>query len=161
MKTLTAMVGTVPIGSGHPIVPQTMCNTHTNDIEATVAQCIRMRDAGAALIRITCPGLTDVPHMAEIRRRLHEAGVETPLVADIHFSSATAIAVAPYVEKVRINPGNFHKDHAEACRQFAQLVQVCKKNGTAIRIGLNHGSLGQRITDLYGNTPEAMAKAAM
>lgn len=161
MKTLTAMVGTVPIGSGHPIVPQTMCNTHTNDIDATVAQCIRMRDAGAALIRITCPGLTDVPHMAEIRRRLRETGVETPLVADIHFSSATAIAVAPYVEKVRINPGNFHKDHAEACRQFAQLVQVCKKNGTAIRIGLNHGSLGQRITDLYGNTPEAMAKAAM
>lgn len=161
MKTLTAMVGNVPIGSGHPIVPQTMCNTHTNDVEATVAQCIRMRDAGAGLIRITCPGLTDVPHMQEIRRRLREAGVQTPLVADIHFSSATAIAVAPYVEKVRINPGNFHKDHAEACRQFAQLVQVCKQHGTAIRIGLNHGSLGQRITDLYGNTPQAMANAAM
>ena len=161
MKTLTAWVGSVPIGSGHPIVPQTMCNTHTYDVDATVAQCIRMRDAGAGLIRITCPGLTDVPHMKEIRRKLREAGVDTPLVADIHFSSATAIAVAPFVEKVRINPGNLHKDHAEACRQFAELVQVCKQHGTAIRIGLNHGSLGARITDLYGNTPEAMAKAAM
>ena len=161
MKTLTAWVGSVPIGSGHPIVPQTMCNTHTYDVDETVAQCIRMRDAGAGLIRITCPGLTDVPHMEEIRRKLREAGVDTPLVADIHFSSATAIAVAPFVEKVRINPGNFHKDHAEACRQFAELVQVCKQHGTAIRIGLNHGSLGARITDLYGNTPEAMAKAAM
>ena len=161
MKTLTAWVGSVPIGSGHPIVPQTMCNTHTYDVDETVAQCIRMRDAGAGLIRITCPGLTDVPLMEEIRRKLREAGVDTPLVADIHFSSATAIAVAPFVEKVRINPGNFHKDHAEACRQFAELVQVCKQHGTAIRIGLNHGSLGARITDLYGNTPEAMAKAAM
>lgn len=161
MKTLTAWVGSVPIGSGHPIVPQTMCNTHTYDVDETVAQCIRMRDAGTGLIRITCPGLTDVPHMEEIRRKLREAGVDTPLVADIHFSSATAIAVAPFVEKVRINPGNFHKDHAEACRQFAELVQVCKQHGTAIRIGLNHGSLGARITDLYGNTPEAMAKAAM
>lgn len=161
MKTLTAWVGSVPIGSGHPIVPQTMCNTHTYDVDETVAQCIRMRDAGAGLIRITCPGLTDVPHMEEIRRKLREAGVDTPLVADIHFSSATAIAVAPFVEKVRINPGNFHKDHAEACCQFAELVQVCKQHGTAIRIGLNHGSLGARITDLYGNTPEAMAKAAM
>ncbi len=161
MKTLTGWVGSVPIGSGHPIVPQTMCNTHTYDVDETVAQCIRMRDAGAGLIRITCPGLTDVPHMEEIRRKLREAGVDTPLVADIHFSSATAIAVAPFVEKVRINPGNFHKDHAEACRQFAELVQVCKQHGTAIRIGLNHGSLGARITDLYGNTPEAMAKAAM
>ncbi|MBQ8021982.1 MAG: (E)-4-hydroxy-3-methylbut-2-enyl-diphosphate synthase [Bacteroidales bacterium] len=161
MKTLTAWVGSVPIGSGHPIVPQTMCNTHTYDVDETVAQCIRMRDAGAGLIRITCPGLTDVPHMEEIRRKLREAGGDTPLVADIHFSSATAIAVAPFVEKVRINPGNFHKDHAEACRQFAELVQVCKQHGTAIRIGLNHGSLGARITDLYGNTPEAMAKAAM
>ena len=161
MKTLTAWVGSVPIGSGHPIVPQTMCNTHTYDVDETVAQCIRMRDAGAGLIRITCPGLTDVPHMEEIRRKLRDAGVDTPLVADIHFSSATAIAVAPFGEKVRINPGNFHKDHAEACRQFAELVQVCKQHGTAIRIGLNHGSLGARITDLYGNTPEAMAKAAM
>ena len=161
LNTLTVRVGSVRIGSGHPVVPQTMCNTHTYDVEATVRQCVRMHEAGAELIRITCPGLNDVPHIREIRARLRASGIGTPIVADIHFSSATAIAVAPHVEKVRINPGNFHKDHDEACRQFADLVRVCKEHGTAIRIGLNHGSLGPRITALYGNTSEAMAKAAM
>ena len=162
MKTLTVTVGgRVHIGSDYPIVPQTMCNTHTNDIEGTVAQCRRMAQAGSQLIRITVPGLQDVPHIAEIRRRLREEGIETPLVADIHFSSETAIAVAPVVEKVRINPGNFHKDHEEARRQFARFLAVCKEHGTAIRVGLNHGSLGEYITNLYGNTPFAMAKAAM
>ena len=162
MKTLTVTVGgRVHIGSDYPIVPQTMCNTHTNDVEGTVAQCRRMAEAGSQLIRITVPGLQDVPHIAEIRRRLREEGIETPLVADIHFSSETAIAVAPVVEKVRINPGNFHKDHEEARRQFARFLAVCKEHGTAIRVGLNHGSLGDYITNLYGNTPFAMAKAAM
>ena len=161
LKTLTARIGPVTIGSGSPIVPQTMCNTHTYDVEATVRQCVQMYEAGAGLIRITCPGLQDVSHIRDIRERLRALGIATPLVADIHFSSATAIAVAPHVEKVRINPGNFHKDHDEACRQFADLVRVCKEHGTAIRIGLNHGSLGPRITGLYGNTPDAMAKAAM
>ena len=83
------------------------------------------------------------------------------MVADIHFSSETAIEVAPFVEKVRINPGNFHPDHEQACLQFRRLLGVCKEYGTAIRIGLNHGSLGSYITNLYGNTPYAMAKAAM
>ena len=161
MTTLTARAGSVCIGSGHPIVPQTMCNTHTYDEDATVRQCIRMAEAGAGLVRITCPGPQDAGHIRNIRERLRAEGVGTPLVADIHFSSATAIAVAPFVEKVRINPGNFHRDHEEACRQFAELVQVCKEHGTAVRIGLNHGSLGPRITGLYGNTPDAMAKAAM
>ena len=161
MNTLTATIGNVLIGSGHRIAAQTMCNTHTYDVEETVAQCRRMHEAGSRLIRITCPGLQDVPHMKEIHDRLRSEGIDTPIVADIHFSSETAIAVAPIVEKVRINPGNFHKDHDEACRQFSRLVEVCKENGTGIRIGLNHGSLGQRITDLYGNTPLAMSKAAM
>ena len=161
MKTRVATVGNVRIGSGYPIVVQTMCNTHTDDVEGTVAQCLEMARCGAEIIRITCPGLQDVPHIRAIRDRLRAAGVQTPLVADIHFSSETAIAVAPFVEKVRINPGNFHKVHEEACRQFARLVQVCKEHGTAIRIGLNHGSLGERITQLYGNTPEAMAQAAL
>ena len=162
MKTLTVTVGgKVRIGSDWPIVPQTMCNTHTSDIEGTLAQCRRMTAAGAQLIRITVPGLQDVPHIAEIHRRLRAEGNETPLVADIHFSSETAIAVAPVVEKVRINPGNFHRDHDEARRQFARLIGVCKEHGTVIRVGLNHGSLGERITNLYGNTPLGMAKAAM
>ena len=140
---------------------QTMCNTHTSDVEATVAQCIRLRDAGAQMIRITVPGQNDVGSVRLIKEKLRAAGVATPIVADIHFSSQTAISVAPFVEKVRINPGNFHKDHDEARRQFARLLSVCKEHDTAIRVGVNHGSLGDYITNLYGNTPEAMAKAAM
>jgi (E)-4-hydroxy-3-methylbut-2-enyl-diphosphate synthase len=102
-----------------------------------------------------------VEPVRQIRGRLRAAGVETPLVADIHFSSETAIAVAPFVEKVRINPGNFHKDHDKARERFAAFLAVCREHGTAVRVGLNHGSLGEYITNLYGNTPYAMAKAAM
>lgn len=161
MKTLTATAGKVHIGSDYPIAVQTMCNTHTYDEDATVAQCKRMYEEGVDIVRITVPGLPDVQHAKAIHDRLRAEGIDTPIVADIHFSSETAIAVAPFVEKVRINPGNFSKDFDEASRQLARLVVVCKEHGTAIRIGLNHGSLGERITNLYGNTPEAMAEAAM
>ena len=161
MKTLEVNCGGVIIGGGRPVVVQTMCNTHTYDIEETVAQCRRMAAAGAEIIRITVPGLREVADISAIKSRLRAEGIATPLVADIHFSSETAIAVAPVVEKVRINPGNFHRDHNQARLQFARLIEVCKENGTAIRIGLNHGSLGEYITNLYGNTPFAMAKAAM
>lgn len=154
-------VGGITIGGEERIVVQTMCNTHTYDIDATVAQCIRMAAAGAEIIRITVPGLSEVEDIRQIKEKLRAAGVNTPLVADIHFSSETAIAVAPIVEKVRINPGNFHRDHGQARIQFARLLEVCAKYGTAIRIGLNHGSLGSYITDRFGNTPFAMAKAAM
>ena len=161
METRIVKVGDVLIGGNNPIVVQTMCNTHTYDVEATVAQCLRLAAAGARLVRITVPGLQDVPHMREIKARLRAAGCSVPLVADIHFSSETAIAVASVVEKVRINPGNFHKDHGEARRQFARFLEECKRCGTAIRIGLNHGSLGSYIVERYGNTPRAMALAAM
>ncbi len=162
IETLPVRVGdSLVIGAGHPVVVQTMCNTHTSDVEATVAQTLELAAAGAQLVRITVPGHQDVPHVAEIKRRLREAGCRVPLVADIHFSSETAIAVAPVVEKVRINPGNFHPDHEEARRQFARFLEVCKEHGTAVRVGLNHGSLGRYITDRYGNTPHAMAMAAM
>ncbi len=161
MKSLEVKCGGVTIGGGRRIVVQTMCNTHTDDVEATYRQCVRLAGAGAEIIRITVPGQREVAAIAEVRDRLRAAGIGTPIVADIHFSSATAIAVAPYVNKVRINPGNFHKDHGEARLQFARLLEVCKEHGTAIRIGLNHGSLGEYITDKYGNTPFAMAMAAM
>ena len=161
IETRIVKVGDVLIGGNNPIVVQTMCNTHTYDVEATVAQCLRLAAAGARLVRITVPGLQDVPHMREIKARLRAAGCSVPLVADIHFSSETAIAVASVVEKVRINPGNFHKDHGEARRQFARFLEECKRCGTAIRIGLNHGSLGSYIVERYGNTPRAMALAAM
>lgn len=149
------------MGGDSPIVVQTMCDTHTYDVDATVAQCLRLAEAGADLIRITVPGINDVQHIREIRRRLREAGCMVPLCADIHFSSETAIAVAPEVEKVRINPGNFHRDHDKAREQFSRFIEVCRGHGTAIRIGLNHGSLGSYITERYGNTPFAMATAAM
>ena len=161
METRVVKVGDVLIGGDNPIVVQTMCNTHTYDVDATVAQCLRLAAAGSQLVRITVPGLQDVPHIREIKSRLRAAGCYIPLVADIHFSSETAIAVASVVEKVRINPGNFHKDHEEARRQFARFLEECKKYGTAIRIGLNHGSLGSYIVERYGNTPKAMALAAM
>ena len=161
METRVVKVGDVLIGGNNPIVVQTMCNTHTDDVDATVAQTLRLAAAGAQLVRITVPGLQDVPHIREIKARVRAAGCSVPLVADIHFSSETAIAVAPVVEKVRINPGNFHRDHDEARRQFARFLEECKKYGTAIRIGLNHGSLGAYIVDRYGNTPQAMALAAM
>ena len=161
MKTLEVKCGGVTIGGGHPVVVQTMCNTHTDDVEATFWQCLRMAEAGAEIIRITVPGPREVESIAEVRRRLRSEGIDTPIVADIHFSSATAIAVAPVVDKVRINPGNFHRDHDQARLEFSRLLEVCREHGTAIRIGLNHGSLGTYITEKYGNTPFAMAKAAM
>ena len=160
-NSLVVKVGDVLIGGGNPIVVQTMCNTHTSDVDASVAQCVKLAGAGAQLIRLTVPSLNQVGSLREIKARLRGMGIDTPLVADVHFSSEIAIAAAEVVEKVRINPGNFHKDHDKAKEQFARLVQVCKSHGTAIRIGLNHGSLGDRITNLYGNTPLAMKEAVM
>ena len=162
LETRTVRVGeNVLIGSGHPIVVQTMCNTHTSDIDATVAQCKLLAAAGSQLIRITVPAMADVKHLEEIKNRLRAEGIQTPLVADIHFSSEIAMAVVPVVEKIRINPGNFHPDHQKARALFGEFLQLCKKYNRAIRIGLNHGSLGKYIVEKYGNTPEAMALAAM
>ncbi len=161
MKTIGVKAGKVTIGGENPIVVQTMCNTHTSDVDASIAQCESLCKAGAELIRLTVPSLAQVESLKAIRQALRDKGIDTPLVADVHFSSEIAIAAAEVVEKVRINPGNFHKDHEKAKEQFARLVEVCKANGTAIRIGLNHGSLGERITNLYGNTPLAMKEAVM
>jgi (E)-4-hydroxy-3-methylbut-2-enyl-diphosphate synthase len=162
LETRTVRVGeNVFIGSGHPIVVQTMCNTHTSDIDATVAQCKLLAAAGSQLIRITVPAMADVKHLEEIKNRLRAEGIQTPLVADIHFSSEIAMAVVPVVEKIRINPGNFHPDHQKARALFGEFLQLCKQYNRAIRIGLNHGSLGKYIVEKYGNTPEAMALAAM
>jgi (E)-4-hydroxy-3-methylbut-2-enyl-diphosphate synthase len=162
MKTEAVKIGNkLTIGGESPIVVQTMCNTHTSDVEASVKQCVRLYEAGAQMIRLTVPSMAQVESLAQIKEELRSQGIMTPLVADVHFSSEIAIAAAAVVEKVRINPGNFHKDHEKAREQFARLVEVCKEHGTAIRIGLNHGSLGERITNLYGNTPLAMKEAVM
>ena len=113
------------------------------------------------MMRLTVPSMAQVANISEIRRRLREAGCDVPIVADVHFSSDIAIAVASEVDKVRINPGNFSKNFETAQFRFAELVRVCKTYGTAIRIGVNHGSLGERITELYGNTADGMKEAAM
>ena len=161
MKTIEVKVRDLIIGGTAPIVVQTMCNTHTQDVEKSVAQCIEMIKAGAKMIRLTTQGMKEVEALKEIKRLLVAKGYNIPLVADVHFSSDVAIAVASVADKVRINPGNFAKEHSVAQSQFAKFIEVCKANNTAVRIGLNHGSLGERIVNLYGDTPLGMKEAAI
>ena len=120
-----------------------------------------MAAAGADIIRLTTQGLREVEALRKIKAILRSEGIMTPLVADVHFSANVALAAAEVAEKVRINPGNFAPVHEEACNKFSLLLDKCREYGTAIRIGLNHGSLGTRITELYGNTPFAMKEAVM
>ena len=160
MRYITAKVRDLSIGhEARPIVVQSMCNCDTDDIEAAVEQCRGLYEAGARLVRLTTQGKREVESLAHIKARLREEGINVPLVADVHFSSEVAIAAASVADKVRINPGNFAKDHEVAKKQFALFLDECRKYGTAVRIGINHGSLGQRITELYGNTPKGMQEA--
>ena len=170
MKRISFDIGTpveghpescVTIGGDSPFIIQTMCNTATQDVEASVAQCRAMYEAGAQFIRLTTQGPKEVEALGRIKERLHSEGIFTPLVADVHFSADIALAVARVADKVRINPGNFAPDHGVACAKFRELIAVCRETGAALRIGLNHGSLGERITNLYGNTPLAMKEAVM
>ncbi len=157
----SAKVGSLLIGKEHPILVQSMCNTATQDVNASVAQCIELAEAGSKLIRLTVQGIKEVEALKEIKSILTKKGYNTPLVADIHFSSDVAIAVASVADKVRLNPGNFAKEHTKAKEQFAKFIEVCRENNTAVRVGLNHGSLGERIIDLYGDTPLGMKEAAL
>ena len=161
MKKLTVNVGNVSIGNGGKIVVQTMCNTPTADIEASFRQCVELSNAGAQIIRLTTQGLKEVSALKVIKEMLRDKGILTPLVADVHFSYEVAHEAAKVADKVRINPGNFAKDHDVAIREFARLTDICKEHSTAIRIGVNHGSLGDRIVEKYGNTPAGMKEAAM
>ena len=161
MNSNTVNVAGVQIGGNSPVKVQTMCNTHTQDIAPSVAQCIEMAKAGAQLIRLTTQGMKEVEALKEIKAQLRAQGILVPLVADVHFSSEVAIEVAKVADKVRINPGNFAKEHSVARSQFKKFIDVCKEYNTAVRIGLNHGSLGERIINLYGDTPLGMKEAAM
>ena len=161
MKYISCNIGGVVIGHGHPIAVQSMCDTDTLDIEASVAQCRALAAAGCDIVRLTTQGLKQVEALAAIKTRLRAEDISTPLVADIHFNADAALAAATVAEKVRINPGNFSKDHAVAMAKFAELLEICRQRGTAIRIGLNHGSLGERITSQYGDTPLGMVRAVM
>ena len=162
MKRIICKAGNVSIGGGERIVVQSMCNTDTLDVAASVAQCKELAGAGCELIRLTTQGLRQVKALDEIRKDLRAEGITTPLVADVHFNSEVALAAAAGIaDKVRINPGNFSKDHGVAMEKLRELLQVCKEYGTALRIGLNHGSLGERITSVWGDTPVGMCNAIM
>jgi (E)-4-hydroxy-3-methylbut-2-enyl-diphosphate synthase len=179
--TTTTKVGNLEIGSEHPVRIQTMANTSTNDIEGSVAQAERCFAAGAELLRYTTQGLREVESLSQIHHRLIALSSHcpiTPLVADVHFQSDVADAAAKVVEKVRINPGNYidparkfkqieytdeeYQSELERLRnRFVQLLDICKEHKTALRIGVNHGSLSDRIMSRYGDTPEGMVESCM
>lgn len=161
MHTHTVTVGSIPLGGDYPVVVQTMCNTDTLNVEASVQQCLQLAQAGSQIIRLTTQGQAQVAALATIKARLHQAGCDVPLVADVHFSAATAMAAATVAHKVRINPGNFSKDPQEAASLLQDLIAVCRQHHTALRIGINHGSMPAHIVRDYGNTPEGMCQGAM
>ena len=170
-------VGQIGIGGNNPIRVQSMTTTDTMDTEATVAQSIRMIDAGCELVRITAPSMKEAHNLANIKAGLVAKGYNTPICADIHFTPNAAEIAATIVEKVRVNPGNYadkkkfetidYNDEsyeAELTRirkRFIPLIEICKKHGTAMRIGTNHGSLSDRILSRYGDTPLGMVESAM
>ena len=176
--TIPVNAGVTEIGGPSPIRVQSMTNTDTNDTAASVAQAIRIIEAGGELVRLTAQGTREAANLKNIRRELTQMGYNTPLVADIHFVAQAAFEAAHHVEKVRINPGNF----ADAAKRFKKIeyteaeyinelanirykfvpfLALCKEKGVAIRIGVNHGSLSDRIMSRYGDTAEGMVESCM
>lgn len=176
--TCTVTVGGIPMGSDYPVRIQSMTNTSTMDTEGSLAQIKAIAEAGASYVRLTAQGVREAENMGLMRRMLHQEGLAIPLVADIHFNPRAALAAAAVVDKVRINPGNFvdpgrtfrHLEYTEAeyaaeLKRIEQglmpLLDLCRANGTALRIGVNHGSLSDRIMSRYGDTPAGMVESAM
>ena len=177
--TRTVMVGDVPIGSEHPIAVQSMINEDTLDIDGSVAGIRRLVDAGCEIVRVTTPSIGHAKAMGKIRSALRAQGCNVPLVADVHHNGTRiALEVAKHVDKVRINPGLFVFDKPDPGRQefsqdefdaigdriketFAPLVKVLKEQNKALRIGVNHGSLAERMPFTYGDTPQGMVESAM
>ncbi len=176
-QTIDVAIGDLGLGSSFPIRVQSMTTTNTMDTEATVAQSIRMIDAGCELVRITAPSMREAKNLEEIRKELRARGYTTPLVADIHYTPNAAEIAARVVEKVRINPGNYvdkkqfnvieytdaeYAAEMERIRdRFLPLIRICKEYGTAMRIGTNHGSLSDRIMSRYGDNPHGMVESAL
>ena len=173
-KSKEIQVGNLRIGGNNPIRIQTMANTDTNDIEASVAQAKRCLQAGTELLRYTTQGTKEAENLGKIKNALRAEDIDLPLVADIHFNANVAEVAAQLVEKVRINPGNFvtgkqgdytddeWNDELRRIREkLHTLLSLCKDKGTAIRIGVNHGSLSPRIMSRYGNTPLGLATSCM
>ena len=157
-KTSQVQVGNIFLGSDNPIRIQTMANTNTNDVDASVDQARRCIEAGTELLRFTTQGLREVESLKEIHAQVLTA---VPLVADVHFNSEVADAAAQVVEAVRINPGNYSKDASKLEERFVHLMEICRAHETAIRIGVNHGSLSERMMNQYGDTPEGMVASVM
>ncbi len=176
-RTRTVMVGTVGVGGNHPLRVQSMTTTPTQDVEATVAQCTALAEAGCEIIRITAQNLAAARALKEINARLRARGISSPLVADIHFLPAAAMEAAEHVEKVRINPGNYADKKRFQVREYSDalyeselqrlydavspIIVKCRQLGRAMRIGTNHGSLSDRITNRYGDTPLGMVESAL
>lgn len=176
-QTREVTIGELKLGANNPIRVQSMTTTDTMDTEATVAQSIRMIDAGCELVRITAPSKKEAENLANIKAELVKRGYNTPICADIHFTPNAAEIAAKIVEKVRVNPGNYADkkkfetiDYTDESYQaeldrikerFIPLVRICKEHGTAMRIGTNHGSLSDRILSRYGDTPLGMVESAM
>jgi 1-hydroxy-2-methyl-2-(E)-butenyl 4-diphosphate synthase len=177
-KTISVRVGSTAIGGSNPIRLQSMTTTATMDTQGCIEQAIRIIEAGGELVRMTTQGTREAENMRLIREGLTARGYDTPLVADVHFNPAVADVAARYVEKVRINPGNYvdpartfkHLEYTDD--EYAQEIQrirdrfipflnICREHGTAIRIGVNHGSLSDRIMSRYGNTPAGMVESCM
>jgi (E)-4-hydroxy-3-methylbut-2-enyl-diphosphate synthase len=177
-KSSSINIGTVPLGGNNPIRIQSMTNTDTLDTKSSVAQCIRIIEAGADYVRLTAQGVREAENLAVIKKELRKAGFTTPLIADIHFNPLAAETAAQLVEKVRINPGNYadkrasferrdltEKEYGEELERTYEkllpLINICRENKTVIRIGINHGSLSDRIMTRFGNTPEGMVQSAI
>ncbi len=176
LQTCTVKIGNLFMGGDFPVVIQSMTNTDTLDTDATVAQCRRLFDIGCDMVRITAPGMKEARNLENIKNRLVQQGYTGPLVADVHFLPEAALTAADFVEKIRINPGNYcdrkkgktdftaaeqEAERERICQRIAPLLERCKQNGTALRIGVNQGSLSERMNVLYGNTPQALVESAM
>ncbi len=177
-KSCTVNVGTTPLGGDNPIRVQSMTTTPTNDTAASVAQAERIIDAGGEYVRLTTQGIREAENMENIRSGLHADGYTASIVADVHFNPNVADVAALYAEKVRINPGNYvdpartfksleytDDEYADELRKIEQrfipFLKICRDNGTAVRIGVNHGSLSDRIMSRYGDTPEGIVESCM
>ncbi len=153
-------IGSLMLGGDNPVRIQSMTNTDTNDVKASLAQCIRMIEAGAELVRLTTQGKREVENLGIIRKELQAAGYTVPVVADIHFKPELALEAVASTDKIRINPGNYLRGKSVDAL-LPELLHKCREGGTAIRIGVNHGSLDEAIVKEYGDSPEGMVESAM
>jgi len=168
LLTREVKVGDVWLGGSHPITIQSMTSTPTMNTSASVDQCIRIIEAGADMVRLTAQNIKEAENLENIKSQLRSLGFNTPLIADVHFNPRVAETAATVVEKIRINPGNFipvSREGSDAIGtirgRLGPLTEICQKHNTALRIGVNHGSLSERILKQYGNTPEGMVESAM